>query len=324
MRILGVSAFYHDSAAALVVDGRIVAAAQEERFTRRKHDDRFPAHAILACLDHAGRNAGRRSTTWRFTRSRSSSSSGCSTRTWPSRPRGYTQLLGGPADLDPRQAVSEMAASRRADPPRVHARARRTAPLRGAPSEPRGQRILSVAVHGGGGPHDGRRRRVGHHVGQHRPRPTRSKRFERFSFPHSLGLLYSAFTYYTGFKVNSGRVQGDGARAVRHAAIRVVDARHADRRQGGRHVQAQSRLFRLLHRPADDQRSLRSAVRAPGRQPDEPLEQFHMDVAASIQAVTDEIMLRLTRALADGVPAAEPLPRRRRGAQLRRQRQGSS
>ena len=53
MRILGVSAFYHDSAAALVVDGRIVAAAQEERFTRRKHDDRFPAHAIHACLAHA-------------------------------------------------------------------------------------------------------------------------------------------------------------------------------------------------------------------------------------------------------------------------------
>ena len=54
MRILGVSAFYHDSAAALVIDGRIVAAAQEERFTRRKHDDRFPAHAVLACLDQAG------------------------------------------------------------------------------------------------------------------------------------------------------------------------------------------------------------------------------------------------------------------------------
>ena len=54
MRILGISAFYHDSAAALVVDGRIVAAAQEERFTRKKHDARFPGHAIAYCLDAGG------------------------------------------------------------------------------------------------------------------------------------------------------------------------------------------------------------------------------------------------------------------------------
>ena len=54
MRILGLSAFYHDSAAALVVDGTLVAAAQEERFTRKKHDARFPEHAVTYCLEHAG------------------------------------------------------------------------------------------------------------------------------------------------------------------------------------------------------------------------------------------------------------------------------
>ena len=54
MRVLGISAFYHDSAAALVIDGRIVAAAQEERFSRRKHDPRFPARAVRFCLEHAG------------------------------------------------------------------------------------------------------------------------------------------------------------------------------------------------------------------------------------------------------------------------------
>lgn len=54
MRALGVSAFYHDAAAALVVDGRIVAAAQEERFTRKKHDARFPRHAVVYCLQQAG------------------------------------------------------------------------------------------------------------------------------------------------------------------------------------------------------------------------------------------------------------------------------
>src|SRR6516162_4016779 len=55
--ILGISAFYHDSAAALVVDGEIVAAAQEERFTRKKHDPAFPTHAIAYCLEHAGKTA---------------------------------------------------------------------------------------------------------------------------------------------------------------------------------------------------------------------------------------------------------------------------
>ena len=54
MRILGISAFYHDSAAALIEDGAIIAAAQEERFTRRKHDPRFPRHAVNYCLEHAG------------------------------------------------------------------------------------------------------------------------------------------------------------------------------------------------------------------------------------------------------------------------------
>ena len=57
-RILGISAFYHDSAAALVIDGRITAAAQEERFTRTKHDPGFPLHSIRYCLDQAGINAG--------------------------------------------------------------------------------------------------------------------------------------------------------------------------------------------------------------------------------------------------------------------------
>ena len=79
--ILGISAFYHDSAAALVVDGEIVAAAQEERFTRKKHDPGFPAHAV-ALLPRAGRaRAGAISTTSSSTRSRCGSSSGCSRRT---------------------------------------------------------------------------------------------------------------------------------------------------------------------------------------------------------------------------------------------------
>ena len=71
MRILGISAFYHDSAAALVEDGRIVAAAQEERFTRKKHDASFPRNAIAYCLDEAGVEARATSITSCSTTSRS-------------------------------------------------------------------------------------------------------------------------------------------------------------------------------------------------------------------------------------------------------------
>ena len=83
--ILGISAFYHDSAACLVVDGEIVAAAQEERFTRKKHDHRFPSHAVAYCLAEGGIGAGGASTTSASTTSRCSSSSACSRPTSASR-----------------------------------------------------------------------------------------------------------------------------------------------------------------------------------------------------------------------------------------------
>ena len=96
--ILGISAFYHDSAAALVVDGRIVAAAQEERFTRIKHDPAFPTHAIDYCLREAGTVARPISTTSRFTTSRSPSSSACWRPTWPTLPAG-SAAFGWPCRL---------------------------------------------------------------------------------------------------------------------------------------------------------------------------------------------------------------------------------
>ena len=117
-------------------------------------------------------------------------------------------------------------------------------------------------------------------------------------FPHSLGLLYSAFTYYTGFKVNSGeyKVMGLAPYGTPRFAALMLDTLIDVKTDGTFRLNldyfdyctglrmTNDRLDRLFGRPV--------------RQPDEPLEQFHMDVAASIQAVTDEIMLRLARALA--------------------------
>ena len=119
------------------------------------------------------------------------------------------------------------------------------------------------------------------------------------TFPHSLGLLYSAFTYYTGFKVNSGeyKVMGLAPYGEPQYAHLILD-NLIDLKADGI-FPARSRLFRLLHRPEDDQRAFRRAVRRAARaSPRNGSTQRHMDLAASIQAVTEEVMLRLTRSLA--------------------------
>ena len=110
MRILGISAFYHDSAAALIEDGRIVAAAQEERFTRKKHDAGFPQHGRRLLLGAAGIGS-MTSTTSPSTTSRSSSSSGCSKPISPSR-RAASLVPHGDAAVAEGEAVPEDAAAR--------------------------------------------------------------------------------------------------------------------------------------------------------------------------------------------------------------------
>ena len=91
--ILGISAFYHDSAAALVVDGEVVAAAQEERSTRKKHDEGFPQHAVDYCLQAAGLRASSSSITSASTISRCSSSSGCWRRILPLHRLAFSSFL---------------------------------------------------------------------------------------------------------------------------------------------------------------------------------------------------------------------------------------
>ena len=117
-------------------------------------------------------------------------------------------------------------------------------------------------------------------------------------FPHSLGLLYSAFTYYTGFQGQFRRIQGDGARALWRAEIRQSDSRQLHRSEARRHVPAGPVLFRLLTGLRMTNEKFDALFGGPARKPEEPLDQFHMDIAASIQAVTEEIVLRLTRSIA--------------------------
>ncbi|MEX0958202.1 MAG: carbamoyltransferase [Burkholderiales bacterium] len=296
MRILGVSAFYHDSAAALIDDGKIVAAAQEERFSRTKHDAGFPRQAIGYCLAQAGIGldgvdfvAFYDKPFLKFERL---------LETYVAfAPRGFRSFrMAIPLWL--REKLFQKDLLRR-EFQRYH------------PDFDWQRRLLFSEHH------------LSHAASAFFPSPFdeavvltmdgvgewattsvaigRGNRLEvikELHFPHSLGLLYSAFTYYTGFKVNSGeyKVMGLAPYGEPRYAQTILD-HLIDLKPDG--------TFRLDQSYFDYCTGLRMTSHrfdalfgGPPRQPDEPLTQRHMDLAASIQQVTEEIVLRLTRALA--------------------------
>ncbi|MBG0802788.1 carbamoyltransferase [Methylocystis sp. H4A] len=296
MRILGISAFYHDSAAAVVEDGEIIAAAQEERFSRKKHDSRFPRHAIDYCLEAAGVTPQdldfvafydkpfikfeRLLETYIAFAPRGFQSFKMSLPLWLREKLFQKSLLlkemkAYSADVDwaKRLLFAEHHFSHAAS-------AFYPSPFKDAI-------VLTM---------DG--------VGEW---ATTSVAFgsdnqltmqRELRFPHSLGLLYSAFTYYTGFKVNSGeyKLMGLAPYGEPKYADVILD-NLIDLKPDG--------TFRLDQSYFDYCTGLRMTnakfdelFGGPARKPEELLTQRHMDLAASIQAVTEEIVLRLTRALA--------------------------
>jgi carbamoyltransferase len=299
MRTLGLSAFYHDSAAALVVDGHVVAAAQEERFTRRKHDPGFPGHAARFCLEHAGLSPAdidavafydkpflkfeRLLETYLAFAPRGFRSFSMALPLWVREKLFQKSLL--------QAQLAQLGFSR----PRLlfaeHHQSHAASAFFPSPF-PEAVVLTMDGV--------GEWATTSVSIGRGSTLETRRE----IHFPHSLGLLYSAFTYYTGFKVNSGeyKVMGLAPYGQPRFASRIGDTLVDVKADG---------TFRLNLEYFDyctglrmtNQRFARLFGR-PARQPDEPLEQFHMDVAASIQAVTEDIVLRLTRALAAefGIP----------------------
>jgi carbamoyltransferase len=296
VRILGISAYYHDSAAALVDDGRVVAAAQEERFSRRKHDARFPAHAVRFCLEYARIAADevdavvfyekpflkfeRLLETYLAFAPRGYRSFAMAMPLWIREKLFQKDLLG--------RELGQLGFTRPAERMLFAEHHQSHAASAFYPSPFSEAVVLTM---------DG--------VGEWTTTSVsigKGKSIEpvrEIHFPHSLGLLYSAFTYYTGFKVNSGEYKVMGLapygspRFTRQIYESLVDVKPDG-------------SFRLNLDYFDYYTGLRMTNRRfadlfgrAARQPDELLEPFHMDVAASIQAVTDDIMLRLTRALAD-------------------------
>lgn len=296
VRILGISAFYHDSAAALVADGTIVAAAQEERFTRRKHDPRFPANAIRYCLEEGGMALGevdhvvfyekpflkfeRLLETYLAYAPRGFRSFRTALPVWLSEKLFQKRLLcdeltaiGGKGEWDAKLLFTE------------HHQSHAASAFFPSPFD----EALVLTMDG-----VGEWATTSACIG----RGNALEVVKELQFPHSLGLLYSAFTYYTGFKVNSGeyKVMGLAPYGEPRYADLIMD-RIVDVKPDG--------SFRLDQQYFDYCTGLTmtndrfdALFGGPPRKPEELLTQRHMDLAASIQAVTDEIVLRLTRSLA--------------------------
>ena len=297
MRILGISAFYHDSAAALVDDGQIVAAAQEERFTRKKHDSRFPRNAVAYCLEEAGIKLEqvehvvfydkpflkfeRLLETYLAFVPRGFRSFRTALPVWIKEKLFQKRLLrqelerfAPEYDWENRLLFSE------------HHQSHAASAFFASPFEEAA--ILTM---------DGVGEWATTSVGIGRGNTLQMAR--EIHFPHSLGLLYSAFTYYTGFKVNSGeyKVMGLAPYGVPRFAQTIHD-HLVDLKPDGSFQLDQDYFDYCTGLKMTNDR-FDALFGGPARRPDELLTQRHMDLAASVQAVTEEVVTRLARGVAD-------------------------
>jgi carbamoyltransferase len=297
MKILGISAYYHDAAAALLVDGRIAAAAQEERFTRKKHDSGFPRRAIESCLKSNGLRLAdidhvafydkpflkfeRLLETYLSFAPRGFQSFRAALPVWvkdklfqKSELIDELKAMEGTVSWKEKLLFSEHHLSHAASAfyPSPFQRAA-VLTMDGV-----GEWTTTSAAIG-----DGRELKV----------------MREIHFPHSLGLLYSAMTYYTGFKVNSGEYKVMGLAPYGEPRFASLIKEHLiDIKDDG--------SFRLNLDYFDYCTGLKmtnekfdALFGGPARKPEERLTQREMDLAASIQAVTEEVVLKLAKGIAD-------------------------
>ena len=296
MRILGMSAFYHDSAAALIDDGRIVAAAQEERFTRKKYDSRYPANAIAYCLAEAGIRLA-----------------DIDHVAFYDKPLlKFERLIKTYLAFAPRGFGSFHTAMPVWLKDKLFQKRQLCGKLRAAAPEFDWERRILFSEH-----------HLSHAASAFFPSPfehaviltmdgvgewatttaglgdgTRITILKEIHFPHSLGLLYSAFTDFTGFRVNSGEYKVMGLAPYGEPRFTKTVLDHLiDLKDDG--------SFRLNQAYFDYCTGLRMTnegfaklLGVPARKPEDRLEQIHMDLAASIQSITEEVVLRVTRSLA--------------------------
>ena len=295
MLVLGLSAYYHDSAAALLRDGAIAAAAQEERFTRIKHDARFPFHAVRYCLQEAGvalddvdaivfyekpfLKFERLLETYLATAPRGFRSFRAAMPIWTKQKlfqkrtlRKALESLGG-SDIESRLLFAE------------HHQSHAASAFFPSPFD----EAVVVTMDG-----VGEWATTSICVGQGNSLQTHKE----IRFPHSLGLLYSAFTYYTGFKVNSGeyKVMGLAPYGEPKYAQRIRDHLIDLKPDGSFHVAQE--YFDYATGLTMTNARFHDLFGGPPRQPESPLAQRDMDLAASVQAVTEEAVHSLTTSAA--------------------------
>jgi carbamoyltransferase len=295
MRILGISAFYHDSAAALVEDGRVVAAAQEERFTRKKHDASFPSNAISYCLEAAGTSLSDIDHTAFYDKPFLKFERLLETYIALA-PHGFRSFqMAIPLWLKEKLFQKNLLRKKLKefdedfDPGKLlfteHHLSHAASAFFPSPFEK-----AAVLTMDGVGEWATTSAAIGE--------GNALEIFQEIHFPHSLGLLYSAATYYTGFKVNSGeyKVMGLAPYGEPKYAKLMLD-NLVDLKPDGSFRLDMSYFDYCTGLTMTNER-FEKLFGAPVRGSDQLLTPFHMDVAASIQAVLEEAVLRLTRSLA--------------------------
>ncbi|MEE2989828.1 MAG: carbamoyltransferase [Planctomycetota bacterium] len=286
--ILGISAFYHDSAAALVVDGRIVAAAQEERFSRRKHDYRFPQQAIEYCLQEAGISATELDLVGFYDKPLLKFDRLLETYLAYA-PRGFRSFLQA-LPLWVKQKLHlprEIRRGLNGDYSRKivfteHHESHAASAFFPSPFE----EAAIVTLDGVG---EWATASIGHGQG-HQIELT-----HEMHFPHSVGLLYSAFTYYCGFRVNSGEYKLMGLAPYGEPRYADLILDHLlDLKEDGS-FQLDMSYFNYCQGLTMTSRRFHDLFGGPPRKAEGALTEREMDIAASIQQVTEEIMLRTIR-----------------------------
>ena len=294
MRILGLSALYHDSAAALVVDGEIRAAAQEERFTRIKHDPDFPHRAVEYCLSVAGCGLEdldavvfydkpflkfeRLLETYLAFAPRGFRSFRMAMPLWLREKLFQKHLIG----KELRKIAEGFPAEKLLFT--EHHLAHAASAFYPSPFEE-----AAVLTMDGVGEWATSTLAIG--------RGKDLKIHKEMHFPHSLGLLYSAVTYYLGFKVNSGEYKVMGLAPYGEPRFAATMLEHLVDLKADGSFRLDQRYFDYATGLTMTNARFAALFGEPARQPEKQLTQFHMDMAASVQAVTEEIVLRLARAI---------------------------
>jgi carbamoyltransferase len=296
VNILGISAFYHDSAACLVRDGEIVGAAQQERFSRKKHDASFPSDAIHYCLGEAGISLAeldhvvfydkplikfeRLLETYLSYAPRGLRSFIIAMPIWLKEKLFLKDLL--------RKELAQLGAIEREQLPPLlftrHHESHAASAFFASPFE----RAAVLCLDG-----VGEWTTTSAWLGE----GNRLQPLWEIRFPHSLGLLYSAFTYFTGFKVNSGEYKLMGLAPYGEPRYADLIREHLIDIKDDGTFRMQMRYFNYANGLTMTNRAFSRLFGGPPRRPESPVTQREMDLASSVQVVTEEIVLRLARTL---------------------------